>query len=54
MITPKNQTERLLFSITTNCENIIEQTHRKAEESLEFKPTKPRGTLHFISPIQIK
>ena len=31
MITPKNQTEVLLLSITKNYETLIEQTHRKAE-----------------------
>ena len=33
---------------------MIEQTHRKAEETLEFKLTKPRETFHFNPPIQIK
>ena len=54
MIRPKNETEDLLLSITKNCETLIEQTHRKAEETLEFKLTKSRGTLHFIPSIQIK
>ena len=35
-IRPKNETEDLLLS-TKNCETLIEQTHRKAEETLEFK-----------------
>ena len=35
MIRPKTQTEDLLLSITKNCETLIEQTHRKAEETLE-------------------
>ena len=47
MIRPKNQTEDLLLSITKNCETLIEQTHRKAEETLEFKMIKPRETFHF-------
>ena len=42
IITPKNETENLLLSITKNCETLIEQTHRKPEETLEFKMTKPR------------
>ena len=54
MITPKNETEDLLPSITKNCETLIEQTHRKAEETLEFKMTKPRETFHFKQPIQAK
>ena len=37
MIRPKNETENLLLSITKNCETLIKQTHRKAEETLEFK-----------------
>ena len=54
MIRPKNETEDLLLSITKNCETIIEQTHRKAEETLEFKMIKPRETFHFKPPIQVK
>ena len=53
MIHPKNQTEDLLLSITKNCETLIDQTHRKAEETLEFKMVKPRQTFHFTPPIQI-
>ena len=41
MIQPKNQTEDLLLSITKNCQTLIKQTHRKAEETLEFKMIKP-------------
>ena len=33
---------------------MVEQTHRKAEETLEFKMIKPRETIHFNPPIQIK
>ena len=54
MIRPKTQTEVLLLSITKNCEMLIEQTHRKAEETLEFKMIKSRETFHFKPPIQIK
>ena len=54
MIRPKSETEDLLLSITKNCETLIEQTHRKAEETLEFKMIKPRGSFHFKPPIQIK
>ena len=53
-IRPKNQTEDLLLSITKNCETLIEQTHRKAEETLEFKMNKSRESFHFKPPIQIK
>ena len=41
MIRPKNDTGDLLLSITKNCETLIEQTHGKAEETFEFKLTKP-------------
>ena len=51
---PKNGTEDLLLSITKNCETLIKQTHRKAEETLEIKMTKPRETFHFNPPILIK
>ena len=54
MIRPKNETEDLLLSITKNCETLIEQTHRKPEEILEFKMTKSRETFHFNPPIQVK
>ena len=54
MIRPKNETEDLLLSITKNCETLIEQTHKKAEKTLEFKMIKPRETFHFKPPIQFK
>ena len=54
MIRPKNETEDLLISITKNCEMLIKQTHRKPEETLEFKMIKPRETFHFRPPIQIQ
>ena len=54
MIRPKNKTEDLLLSITKNCETLIEQTHKKAEGTLEFKLTKSRKTCHFKPPIQVK
>ena len=54
MIRPKNETEDLLLSITKNCEMLVEQTHRKAEETLEFKMNKSRESFHFKPPIQVK
>ena len=54
MITPKNKTEDLLLSIPKNCETLIEQTHRKLEETLEFKMTRPRELFHFTPPMEIK
>ena len=32
MITPKNETDYSLLSITKNCETPIEQTHRKEQK----------------------
>ena len=54
MIQPKNETEDLLLPIAKNCETLIEQTHRKAEDTLEFKMMKPRETFPFNPPIHIK
>ena len=54
MIRPKNETEDLLLSITKNCETLIEQTHRKPEETLEFKMVRSREAFHFKPSIQIK
>ena len=47
MIRPDNETEDLLLSITKNCEKLIEHTHRKTEETVEFKLAKVRETYHF-------
>ena len=54
MIRPKNEREDLLLSITKNCETLIQQTHRKPEETLEFKMTKPKQTFRLNPPIQVK
>ena len=50
----KNETEHLLLSITKNCETLIEQTHRKPEETLEFRRIKQRETFHFTQPFENK
>ena len=54
MIRPKNETEDLLLSITKNFETLFQQTHKKPEETLEFKMIKPRQTFHFNPPIETK
>ena len=54
MIRLKKETEELLLTITKNCETLIDQTHRKAEDTLEFKMTKPKETFHFKPPISIE
>ena len=50
----KTETEDLLLLITKNCETLVQQTHRKPEETLEFKMLKQRETFHFNPPIQTK
>ena len=47
MIRPKNKTEDILLSITKNCETLIEQTHTKPQETLEFEMFKPREAFFF-------
>ena len=54
MIRPRSEIEDLLLSKTKNCETIINQRHRKAEETMEFKMIKSKQTLHFNPPIQRK
>ena len=54
MIRPKNETEDLVLSITKNCQTLIEKTHRKAEETLEYKITKPKEAFHCKPPISIE
>ena len=54
IIRPKNETENLLLSITKNCETLIEHTHTKSQETLEFKMIKPKETFHFKPSIQIQ
>ena len=48
MIRPRNETEDLLLSITKNCETLFKQSHRKAEETIEFKLTTLKVT--FFKP----
>ena len=43
-----------LLSITKNCGALIEQTHTKPQETLEYKMNKPRETFHFKPTIQIQ
>ena len=54
MIRPKTQTEDLRLSITKSCETLIDQTHRKAEESLEFKLAELRKTFQFNPPVKVE
>ena len=52
-IRPKNVTEDLLLSITKKCQTLIDQTHKKAEETLELKIIQSKQTFHFKQPIPI-
>ena len=54
MVGPETETEDLLLSITKNCETLVQQTHRKPEETLEFKMLKARETFHFNHRIKLK
>ena len=54
MIQPKIETENLLLLITKNCETLFEQTHEKAEETLEFKLTQAKETFSFKPPNRIE
>ena len=54
MIKPRNQTEDFLLLITKNCETLIEHTHRRAEQTLEFKNFEPRETFQFNPPVEVK
>ena len=54
MLQPKTESEDLLLSVTKNCEKLTEQTHRKAEETSEFKMKKPRETFHFKPPLSVE
>ena len=53
MIRPKKRYKNLSLSKTRNCETLVQQMHRKAEETLESKMIKPRETFHCNSSIQI-
>ena len=54
MIRVKSETEVLLISKTKNREKLLEHTHRKAEETLDFKMIQPRGTFHLNPPYEPK
>ena len=54
MIQPRRETEGLLLSITKTCETLIDQTHRKAEETLEFKMIKSKDIFQFKLSVQVK
>ena len=41
-------------SITENCETLIEQTHKKAEETFEYEITQSREIFSFKPPISVE
>ena len=54
MIRPENDTEDLLLSITKTEKIPIEQTHRKADETLEFKLNQAKETFVSIHVSRLK
>ena len=54
LIQPKNEVKDLLLSKSKNCEVLIEQAQKEAEETLEFKLTKTRDIYHFKPSIPIE
>ena len=54
IIRPKHETEDLLLSISKNCQMLIEQTHTKPQETLEFKMIKSRETFRSNPPVEVK
>ena len=54
MVRPQIKTENLLLSYTKNSETLINQKHRKAVETLEFKLNKSIETFSFNPPIPIE
>ena len=54
MIQPKSEIEYLPLSNTKSFEKLVDETHGKSEETLEFKMLKPRETFHFNPPIHTK
>ena len=54
LIRPKNETEDLFLSITKNFGTLFEQTHRKAEKTLEFKMTQSKQMFDFEPAIPIE
>ena len=51
MIQPKHETEDLLLSTTKNCETLIKQSYRRAEEVLENKLTRSGENFSFNSTL---
>ena len=54
MFEPRNETEDLLFSKTENCELLINQTYKKADETTIFQLSGSKESFSFNPPIQIE
>ena len=54
MIGTKSETEDFLFPIRENRETLKKQTHRKAEETLKYKLTRPKKISHLNHQSQPK
>ena len=54
MVRPNNETEHLVLSNTKNCEMVIREFHKKAQEALEFNLTKPKEIFLSIHQPQLK
>ena len=52
MIGPRNEIKEFLLSNTKTCETLIEQTHTKAQETLEFRFIQSRETFSIQTPIK--
>ena len=54
IVPPKNETEKLLLSVSKKWETFIKPTHTKPQVTLEFKLTKRRETYSIKAPIPIE
>ena len=54
MIQPEIKTGDLLLSIIKNSETLFKQTHRKAEETLDFKLSNQEKYSISIHPFRLK
>ena len=50
----ESETEDLRLSIIKKCETLIAQTHKRAEETLQFELEKSGEINHFNPPISIE
>ena len=53
MVRPRNEIEDSLFSLTKNCDTVVDQTHTNPQEALEYKPTKSSETFSLKPSINL-